>query len=89
MFIYEFSKFSAVDHRKLKNAVSFLSALLKEEKGGEGGEGRKGGCVAAEVLGIDIDIHVDDKNDKNVESEPNLGKMSLLSKARRKVLGFF
>ena len=42
-----------------------------------------------EVLGIDIDIHFDDKNDKNVESERNLGKMSLLSKARRKVLGFF
>ncbi len=42
-----------------------------------------------EVLGIDIDIHVDDKNDKNVESERNLGKMSLLSNARRKVLGFF
>ena len=39
---------------------------------------------AAEVLGNDIDIHVDDKNDKNVESERNLGKMSLLSKARRK-----
>ena len=44
---------------------------------------------AAEVLGIDIDIHVDDKKDKNIESERNLGKMSLLSKARRKVLGFF
>ena len=42
-----------------------------------------------EVLGNDIDIHVDDKNDKNVESERNLGKMSLLSKARRKVFGFF
>ena len=42
-----------------------------------------------EVLGIDIDIHFDDKNDKNVENERNLGKMSLLSKARRKVLGFF
>ena len=44
---------------------------------------------AAEMLGIDIDIHVDDKKDKNIESERNLGKMSLLSKARRKVLGFF
>ena len=41
---------------------------------------------AAEMLGIDIDIHVDDKNDKNVESEQNLGKNE--PPVKRKVLGF-
>ena len=39
-----------------------------------------------EVLGIDIDIHFDDKNDKNVESEQNLGKNE--PPVKRKVLGF-
>ena len=44
---------------------------------------------AAEVLGNDIDIHVDDKNDKNVESEQNLGKNEPPVKSEEESVGVF